>query len=165
MSGGSYNYIYCKLEEECSGSMYDAEMNDLITDLCDVLHDLEWWQSGDSSEEVYRETVTKFKKKWFMGNRDERLRGYIDKQLGIVRHELYALIGEKADAEKNEEVHMTNREKFEQVFHTPITDTEYLHGCLVCPDDVCNAHPDCKDCPYDDWWYQEYKGGTSDDNE
>ena len=60
---------------------------------------------------------------------------------------------------------MTNREKFEQVFHAPITDTEHLKGCLVCPDDVCNAHPYCDGCPYDDWWNQEYKGGTDDDNE
>lgn len=27
--------------------------------------DLEWWQSCDSSEERYRDTVRKFKKKWF----------------------------------------------------------------------------------------------------
>ena len=69
MSGGSYNYICDKLSMECAGSMYDAEMNDLIEDLCKVLHDLEWWQSCDSSEEVYRETVAKFKEKWFQGPR------------------------------------------------------------------------------------------------
>ena len=51
---------------------------------------------------------------------------------------------------------MTNREKFEEVFQPIITD-QILQGCLVCPDDVCKAHPDCKDCPYDDWWEQEYK--------
>jgi hypothetical protein len=50
---------------------------------------------------------------------------------------------------------MTNREKFEEVFQ-PITD-KILQGCLVCPDDICKAYPDCKDCPYDDWWEQEYK--------
>jgi len=50
---------------------------------------------------------------------------------------------------------MTNREKFEEVFQ-PITD-QILQGCLVCPDDVCKAHPACKDCPYDDWWEHEYK--------
>ena len=50
---------------------------------------------------------------------------------------------------------MTNREKFEEVFQ-PITD-HTLQGCLVCPDEVCKAYPDCKDCPYDDWWEHEYK--------
>ena len=52
---------------------------------------------------------------------------------------------------------MTNKEKFEEIFQ-PITDLT-VQGCLVCPDDICRAHPDCKDCPYDDWWNQEYKGG------
>ena len=42
--------------------MYDVEMNDLIKDLCIVLHDLEWWQSCDSSEERYRKTLSTFKK-------------------------------------------------------------------------------------------------------
>ena len=65
MSGGSYNYIYSKLSCECEGEMRDAEMDDLIKDLCEVLHDLEWWQSGDYSEDQYRETVSEFKKKWF----------------------------------------------------------------------------------------------------
>ena len=94
MSGGSYNYIASTLSEECSGAMYDAEMNDMIEDLVEVLHDLEWWQSGDSGEKNYRETLAKFKKKWFQGDREERLKGYIDKQVGIVRNELYKMIGE-----------------------------------------------------------------------
>lgn len=51
---------------------------------------------------------------------------------------------------------MTNREKFEEVFQS-ITVDKTLQGCLVCPDDICKACPDCKDCPYDDWWEHEYK--------
>ena len=99
MSGGSYNYICYKLEEECNGAMYDAEMNDLIKDLCEVLHDLEWWQSGDSSENQYRNTLTKFKAKWFKGSRKQRLKGYIDEQISIVRSQLYSLIGETQESE------------------------------------------------------------------
>lgn len=56
---------------------------------------------------------------------------------------------------------MTNKEKFEEVFRTPITDTEHLQGCLVCPDDICKSHPDCKDCPYDDWWDKEYEANDN----
>ena len=93
MSGGSYDYIYCKLKEECDGRMYDAELNDMINDLCEVLHDLEWWTSGDTSEPRYRETVVKFKKKWLYGNRKVRLKTYIDKQIKMVRDELYEMIG------------------------------------------------------------------------
>ena len=102
MSGGSYNYIYSRLEEECSGRMYDAEMNDLIKDLCKVLHDLEWWRSCDSSEERYRKTLGAFKKKWFKGDREQRLKGYIDGQISIVRSQLYSLIGEPQESENME---------------------------------------------------------------
>lgn len=97
MSGGSYDYIYCRLKEECDGRMYDAEMDDMIRDLAEVLHDLEWWQSADSSEDEYRATLTRFKAKWFKDNREERLKGYIDNQISIVRNQLYALIGEPTD--------------------------------------------------------------------
>lgn len=95
MSGGSYNYIYSRLKDECSNNMYDEEMNDLINDLCEVLHDLEWWQSSYISEESYRQTLTKFKKKWFKGNREDRIRGYIDQQLAITKKQLDNLIGEE----------------------------------------------------------------------
>lgn len=93
MSGGSYNYIYSRLRCECENQMYDAEMNDLIEDLCDVLHDLEWWQSGDISEDGYRKTLAKFKAKWFDESREVRLKRYVDEQIGLVREQLYSLIG------------------------------------------------------------------------
>ena len=99
MSGGSYDYIWCKLSNECEGRMYDAEMNDLVKDLSEVLHELEWWQSGDTSEECYRKTLTKFKAKWFKADRQERLKDYIDEQIGIVRSQLYSLIGEPYESE------------------------------------------------------------------
>lgn len=96
MSGGSHNYIYNKLSVECEGEMHDAEMDDLIKDLCEVLHDLEWWQSGDYSEDQYRETVSEFKKKWFKSDRTSRLiKSYIIDQLDAVKSQLISLIGEE----------------------------------------------------------------------
>lgn len=82
MSGGSYNYFYNTLSEECEGAMYDEEMNNLIKDLCKVLHDLEWWQSCDISEEDYRKTVTEFKEKWFQYSKadaEKYIKEYCDK--------------------------------------------------------------------------------------
>lgn len=65
MSGGSYSYVYCKVENECVGRMFDRQLDEMMKDLCELLHDLEWWQSCDYSEDTYRESVKKFKKKWF----------------------------------------------------------------------------------------------------
>lgn len=92
MSGGSYNYIYNALLSECEGRMYDAEMDDLIKDLAEVLHALEWWQSSDTSEDNYREELARFKNKWFECNRETRLKDYIDAELKKTRDKLYSLI-------------------------------------------------------------------------
>lgn len=91
MSGGSYDYIYSQLEDECENRMYDSEMNMMIKDLCKVLHDLEWWQSGDYSEAEYRKSVNKFKEKWFKGDRTQIAKEYIDSQVEIIQNELYNL--------------------------------------------------------------------------
>lgn len=93
MSGGSYDYVYAKLLSECSGRMYDIEMNEFICDFANVLKSLEWWQSGDSSEDSYREKLKDFKNKWFCDSRDKRLKDYIDKKLIDTKIELYQLIG------------------------------------------------------------------------
>ena len=65
MSGGSYCYMFNRIEEEYVGRMFDSQLNEMMKDLVDVLHDLEWWQSCDYGEDRYRHTVKKFKKKWF----------------------------------------------------------------------------------------------------
>ena len=65
MSGGHYNYMNCRIEDEYVDRMYDSQLNEMMKDLCKLLHDLEWWKSCDYSEDTYRRTVTEFKKKWF----------------------------------------------------------------------------------------------------
>ena len=94
MSGGSDNYICYKIENELCGKMHDAELNDLMSDIVELAHDLEWYESADYSEKDYIETVDKFKAKWFKGDRTERLKGYIDKAIENVREDLYNLLGE-----------------------------------------------------------------------
>jgi hypothetical protein len=89
MSGGSHNYIYARLEEECAGKMYDVELNDLIADIVNLLKALEWWQSGDTEETTYRAKVYLFKKKWLAGDVQERRDNLIEKELERVKNELY----------------------------------------------------------------------------
>lgn len=69
MSGGSYCYISKKLSEQCAGKMYDDVMNEMIHDLCELLHDLEWSFDGDMSNKNYKKTLSFFKNKWIKENR------------------------------------------------------------------------------------------------
>lgn len=71
MSGGSFDYEYSRIEDLYRGELDDADMNELLIDFCKVLHDLEWWNSSDYSEEQYRKSVEAFKKKWIRGYNDE----------------------------------------------------------------------------------------------
>ena len=87
MSGGSYDYKYYILDDYYVGRMYDKELNEMMKDLVEVLHDVEWWQSCDISEEDYRETVNKFKKKWF--KRDTfQVKNFIEEQFNYTKQEL-----------------------------------------------------------------------------
>lgn len=72
--------------------MHDKELDDLMADIVDLAHDLEWYESGDYSKEDYIKTVNKFKRKWFGTDRNERLKGYIDETVEKVRKELYDML-------------------------------------------------------------------------
>lgn len=97
MSGGCYEYFYIKLQD-FENEMQDREMDDLIVDLAEVFHDLEWWQSGDSSEGVYREQVKKFKDKWLHQSAESRIANYIDEELEETRKRLYNMLSIPTDS-------------------------------------------------------------------
>lgn len=84
MSGGSHDYAYSKVDREYVGHMHDPELDEMIEGLVKVLHDVEWWQSGDIGEEAYRETTKEFKDKW-LGKRDSGLRKRIKSHLENVQ--------------------------------------------------------------------------------
>ena len=87
MSGGSYNYMYCRIEDEYVGRMYDSQLNAMMKDLVKVLHDLEWWQSSDTGEDTYRRAVTEFKKKWFKQTKID-VQKQIESEFEKTKHEL-----------------------------------------------------------------------------
>jgi hypothetical protein len=64
MSGGSFNYIGFTLRNECSDKLEDDIMNELLDDFIIILHNIEWWKSGDYEEIDYRNSVNVFKEKW-----------------------------------------------------------------------------------------------------
>lgn len=87
MSGGSYGYKYFIVEDYYAGKMYDTELNEMMSDLVEVLHDVEWWQSSDISEEDYRKTVSDFKKKWFKRS-SVKVKEFIEKEFTNKKEEL-----------------------------------------------------------------------------
>ena len=89
---GSYERSVARtnLEEEFGGLMCDEEMNELIADLlrygryetmdeAGPLMALEYWKSGDWAEEDYRESVRRFKAKWFHRTPKNRVEFYQNK--------------------------------------------------------------------------------------
>jgi hypothetical protein len=92
MSGGSYEYISCKIEKAAEYAR-DLEIKDLLKDLAEVLHDDEYAYDGDISEKSYKETLSKFKKKWFKDERPDRLKVIVDKEIDNLRQEIYEMIG------------------------------------------------------------------------
>ena len=100
MSGGSRNYICYKLEEECIDMpIEDCELSLMIKDLCKVLHDLEWWESGDYGEEQYQKSLSNFKEKWLRGDKVEIAKDFCDNQISIVKQGLYSILGIKENKE------------------------------------------------------------------
>lgn len=100
MSGGSYNYMYNRIEYEYVGRMYDSQLNAMMVDLCELLHDLEWWQSCDCDEKRYREAVTKFKKKWFKQTKID-VQKQIESELEKTKNELMKEFKYLNDDEQN----------------------------------------------------------------
>ena len=87
MSGGAWNYVSFRVEETAD-LVEDAEIKALIKDLSKLLHDEEWYESGDYSRSDYLKTLKEFKKKWFKASREERLVGIINDELDHFKNRL-----------------------------------------------------------------------------
>lgn len=97
MSGGSFDYLYYRIEETYENQFEDYEMNELLKDFCKVLHDLEWWKSADYGEDTYRKSVKAFKNKWFGKTEDERITKAIKNVSSEIEKKLkniFGIIGE-----------------------------------------------------------------------
>ena len=88
MSGGSYNYMYYQVEDTYGKRMYDVELNELIEDLIPILRAVEWWQSGDTEEDSYREKVAEFKKKWFKTARKDMIKRIVESECERLKEDL-----------------------------------------------------------------------------
>lgn len=95
MSGGHFEYKDSSLRneifnwcDECWNALEDREISELTWDLLNLLHDYDWYRSGDTCKETYLAAKAKFKKKWF-SNRGVRVRRIVDEAMEQMKKELY----------------------------------------------------------------------------
>lgn len=100
MSGGRFDYIDSRCKDEIFGwsaekprnVFEDREISELIWDVFDLIHDYDWYASGDTCEETYLKSKAKFKRKW-LKNDEKRAQRVIDNAIDEVRQELYKTFG------------------------------------------------------------------------
>ena len=99
MSGGRFNYMDSTLKHEIYGwtdaprnVFEDREISELVWDVLNLIHDFDWYDSGDTCKETYLKAKAEFKKKW-LSNRGVRVRHIVDEALKQCKDELYETFG------------------------------------------------------------------------
>ena len=104
MSGGHFGYADSRAMDEIFGWFVekppnvfeDREISELIFDVFNLIHDFDWYKSGDTDEDDYLKAKTAFKKKW-LKNSDVRVRRIIDETIDRAKKELYKTYGVKEE--------------------------------------------------------------------
>ncbi len=99
MSGGSMDYL-CYKVEDAAEQIPDIELAALCKDFGKLLHDIEWYTSGDTSVKDYTEAVNAFKTKWFKIPREERLKTILDAEFEQLKSKFDASISNKPFEDK-----------------------------------------------------------------
>ena len=112
MSGGRFEYYDSNLMSEMFGYlgdddaipnvMEDREISELTYDLLALIHDYDWYASGDTGKGAYLKAKKAFKKKWFGTNRGLRIKRIVDDAVEHTREELY----ETFDLKEQEHEHI-----------------------------------------------------------
>lgn len=99
MSGGHFSYLDNTLKMEIFGwtdeprnVFEDREISELVWDILNLVHDYDWYKSGDTCKETYLKAKAEFKKKWF-SNRGVRVRKIVDDAIEQCKNELYDTFG------------------------------------------------------------------------
>lgn len=99
MSGGAFDYVDSRLMNEIFNyadkpwnALEDREISELTWDLLNLLHDYDWYKSGDTGKETYLKAKAEFKKKW-LDNRGVRVKRIVDGAIQDLKQELYETYG------------------------------------------------------------------------
>lgn len=96
MSGGYFDYKDGALrtrifgwDNEFTNVFEDREISQLVWDTFELIHEFDWYKSGDNSEETWLEKKREFKQKWFDTLREDRIKSIVDKAFSECKDELY----------------------------------------------------------------------------
>lgn len=96
MSGGRFDYKDSALRTEIFGwgdkftnVFEDREISELVWDVLDLVHDFDWYKSGDTCEETWLKKKKEFKQKWFDTLRKDRIKSIVNKAFEESKNELY----------------------------------------------------------------------------
>lgn len=95
MSGGRFDYKDRELRDEIFGwrdtwcdRFEDREISELVWDILNLIHEFDWYNSGDTGEDEWLEAKHKFKMKW-LPNNEARTKRVIDDCIEDAKEELY----------------------------------------------------------------------------
>lgn len=94
MSGGRFCYVDSQLKHEIFGwsdkprnIFEDREISELVWDVLDLIHEFDWYESGDTGEDDYLKAKKEFKEKW-LANDTERQKRIIDEAIEDLKNDL-----------------------------------------------------------------------------
>ena len=100
MSGGRFSYMDSTLKNEIFhfadkpvNVFEDREISHLVWDVLELIHDYDWYASGDTGEESWLKAKKEFKKKWFKTLPEERAKSIIDEAVEELREEMMKTFG------------------------------------------------------------------------
>ena len=98
MSGGYFDYADSKLYQWSAQVRRDGNplLADLLHDIADLLHEYDWWQSGDSSRESWLKAWKHWQEKWMNGSVSEMA---IDSVGDALRQMVWECLGRPTDEE------------------------------------------------------------------
>lgn len=95
MSGGRFCYVDSQLKHEIFGwsdkprnVFEDREISELVWDVLDLIHEFDWYESGDTGEDDYLKAKKEFKEKW-LANDMKRQKRIIDEAIEDLKNDLY----------------------------------------------------------------------------
>ncbi len=108
MSGGHFNYKDSDLkneifdwEDKASNQFEDPEISELVFDVLDLIHEYDWYVSGDTGRETYLKAKNAFKKKWLRKNNVATLEKIIEDRIVATSLELKEMLGDLKNDEQN----------------------------------------------------------------